>query len=119
RALLRSGGSYVVRTPHRSFGPADLGLVLDLEQLAFMHLHEFSFQEFEYIKDVAGYSAARAIFNIPKTGIARASSSFFSLMTLVDELEAKVTNPGHVRRALRRMARFALVPSNIWVELVK
>ena len=60
RILLKPRGSYIVRTPHRRHGRRDLSRVFGLKTAVFLHLHEFTYREFDQICRETAYSKALA-----------------------------------------------------------
>jgi cyclopropane fatty-acyl-phospholipid synthase-like methyltransferase len=123
RILLKPGGSYIVRTPHRRHGPADLSRVFKLENPAFMHLHEFSYPEFDSICRECGYSEVLAITNLGplsrRLGYYRPSRSFYAYLKSLDRIESSFCRSRMARRAFRRLSRFLMSSNNVWVKLVR
>ncbi|MGH9585919.1 MAG: class I SAM-dependent methyltransferase [Acidobacteriaceae bacterium] len=121
RALLKPGGSYFVRTPHRRFGPHDLSRVFKLKRPVFMHLHEFNYLEFASIARECGYSRVLAVTNLGpisrKMGWYKASRAWYFYMNLLDRMEGTVCRSNAARERYRRLARFLLSPSNVWLRL--
>lgn len=121
RILLKPGGSYIARTPHRRHGPQDLTRVFNLKKPVFMHLHEFNYREFESIRHECGYSRVRAILNLgpvsKKLRLYKASDLFFSYMALLDAIETPLGRWESTRKAYRRLSRYLLSSGNVWVKL--
>lgn len=121
RILLKPGGSYIARTPHRRHGPQDLTRVFKLKQPVFMHLHEFTYCEFDSICSECGYSRVRAIVNLGpvsrKLGLYKASDLFFSYMKFLDAVETPLRRWAAMREAYRWLSRYLLSSGNVWVQL--
>ncbi|MDR3576831.1 MAG: class I SAM-dependent methyltransferase [Anaerolineaceae bacterium] len=123
RVLLKPGGSYIVRTPHRRHGPADLSRVFKLEEPAFMHLHEYSYLEFDSICRGCDYSEVLAITNLGplsrKLGFYRPSRWFYAYLKSLDRIESSACRSRMARRAFRKLSRFLMSSQNAWVKLVR
>lgn len=118
--VLKPGGSYFIRTPHRSVGPSDLSRVLGLDEAVFMHLHEFTYAEFAEISRKSGFGALRAVLYVPVLRHVRPSRVFYAYMRALDRLENSLLRlKGRHRRKFRSLARLGLATSNVWVQLVK
>lgn len=121
RLLLKPEGSYIARTPHRRHGPQDLTRVFKLKNPVFMHLHEFTYREFDSICTECGYSRVRAIVNLGpvsrKLGLYKASDLFFSYMKFLDTVETPLRKWEPTREAYRRLSRYLLSSGNVWARL--
>jgi len=118
--VLRPGGSYFIRTPHRSIGPSDLSKVIGLDTAVFMHLHEFTYAEFAQVSKRSGFSSLRAVFYAPLLRFVYSSRFFYQYMCAVDWIENEFLGlKGVARGRYRSVARFALVSPTVWVQLVK
>jgi 2-polyprenyl-3-methyl-5-hydroxy-6-metoxy-1,4-benzoquinol methylase len=121
RILLKPGGSYIARTPHRRHGPQDLTRVFKLDRPVFTHLHEFTYREFDSICRECGYSRVRAIVNLGpvsrKFGLYKASGLFYSYMKLLDAVETPWRRWRTTRKMYRRLSRYLLSSGNVWVRL--
>lgn len=122
RRLLRPGGAYIMRTPHRSSGPHDLSRVFELPDSIFMHLHEFTFQEVELIANECGYTDISAVVVIP--WVSRRFNWYFSsrlyqkYMVFLEKVEAALTKTAKGRQRFRRITWWvALAAPSVWVVL--
>ena len=64
-AVLRPGGRYVLNTPHRFLGPADLSRVFSLDRPHFMHLKEYTYRELGDAARRAGFHRIEAVYIPP------------------------------------------------------
>jgi 2-polyprenyl-3-methyl-5-hydroxy-6-metoxy-1,4-benzoquinol methylase len=64
-ALLKPGGRYVLATPHRLCGPADLSEVFALERPVCFHLREYSYDELVPVLKRCGFARVRAVYTTP------------------------------------------------------
>jgi SAM-dependent methyltransferase len=123
RDLLVDGGSYVLRTPHRSSGPHDLSRVFDFDVPVFMHLHEYTFDEIDTLARQAGYSKVEAIVAVPVPWRMErwviASRGLVEYNKLYDRIEALILKSQRNRRTLRRLAKAIMISSSVWVRLRK
>lgn len=62
--LLRPGGRYVFRTPHRLTGPHDVSLVFGYGRAIGMHLREYTCTELERVADRAGFTHVRSVLTL-------------------------------------------------------
>jgi len=118
RKILKSGGEYIFDTPHSGAGPHDLSRVFDLDRPAFMHLREYNFRELGKIAQSAGFKDIRAIlfFQSGRLTIGPIKSQvLFPYYCLLDYLLSAIRLAPRRERAVRRILRLALVPSNIWL----
>jgi SAM-dependent methyltransferase len=122
RRLLRPGGAYIMRTPHKSTGPHDLSRVFNLDESVFMHLHEFTFTEIDSIARECGYSRARAVLTVP--WLSRRINMYFSsrlymrYMMLLEKVEAMLFSTADGKRKFRRFAWMAMLAApSVWVVL--
>jgi len=120
--LLKSGGTYIFDTPHRSCGPHDLSRVFELDRAEYMHLKEYTWVELHAMLLKAGYSRVQAIFQLPglaARGCIAPSSIYLRYLMLWDWLEDRLALPAPARRRLRKWLRWALVPSNVWLQATR
>ena len=113
--LLRPGGRYILRTPHRSVGPEDLSAVFGLDAPVFMHLHEADYVSLSQAMRRAGFASIGAVFGNTRFNVARASRLFFAFQHSIDRLEAAFIPTQGGRRRFRRLARKALVHPYVWI----
>jgi SAM-dependent methyltransferase len=120
RTILKSGGEYIFDTPHVGTGPHDLSRVFDLDRPSFVHLREYDFRDLGKLARAAGFRRVRAVLyhNGSNTGPLK-SQLLFRYYTLVDHVFSKLGLGHRAERAVRRMLRFALVQSNIWLAVEK
>lgn len=64
-AILKTGGSYVFRTPHYCFGPSDVSRIFRCEKSKGMHLKEYTYAEITAAVKKAGFDEIGAIPSIP------------------------------------------------------
>ncbi len=64
-ALLKPGGRYVLATPHRLSGPADLSEVFGLDRPVCFHLKEYGYDELAPVLHRAGFARLRAVYTAP------------------------------------------------------
>lgn len=123
RTLLADGGSYILRTPHRSAGPHDLSRVFGFDAPVFMHLREYDFAGLAELAAACGYSRAEAVVAIPHPGSSRrtvhVSERYLRYNVQLEDVERRLAITADKRRRLRKLARYLLAPSNVWVRLHK
>lgn len=64
-AILKTGGSYVFRTPHYCFGPSDVSRIFKCDESKGMHLKEYTYAEIVAALKKAGFNEIGAIPSIP------------------------------------------------------
>lgn len=119
-AILRPGGSYILRTPHLSAGPADVTCIFPEERSPlFMHLCEPTFRYLEDRMLEAGFRRVEAVGVNPftrRTAPVFASSLFLKWQILVETIEATAFSDQALRRRFRRtFARYLRIRSSAWV----
>jgi SAM-dependent methyltransferase len=122
RIILRTGGEYIFDTPHVGAGPHDLSKVFDLDRPVFMHLKEYDFRELGRIARSVGFKNPQAIlyYQYGRLTVGPVKSHLlFQYYTLVDHALSALKLSHRQERSLRRVLRFALVPSNIWCVVQK
>ncbi len=123
RTLLAEGGSYILRTPHRSAGPHDLSRVFGFDAPVFMHLREYGFAELAEMAAACGYSRTEAVVALPHPGSSRrtvhVSERYLRYNIRLDAFERRLAATADRRRRLRKLAKFLLAPSNVWIRLHK
>jgi len=118
--ILKPGGEYIFDTPHVGTGPHDLSRVFDLERPSFFHLREYTFRELGEVARTAGFTKVRAILYRRGSHIRPIKSQLlFRYYTLIDHIFSKLKLSHRSERAIRRVLRFALVQSNIWLAAEK
>ncbi|MDJ0637267.1 MAG: methyltransferase domain-containing protein [Paracoccaceae bacterium] len=121
RELLRDGGSYVVRTPHRSAGPHDLSRVFGFDEPCFMHLKEYTIDNFATLAQEAGYRRATMIVAVPtfwsRNRLVIESRLLTSFNTAFEVFEDKAIHSQKARRLIRKIGKAALLPSSVWMKL--
>lgn len=123
RTLLADGGSYILRTPHRSAGPHDLSRVFGFDVPVFMHLREYDFAELAEMAAACGYSRAEAAVAIPHPVSSRrtvhVSERYLRYNVQFEAFERRFATTAENRRSLRKLAKLLLTPSNVWVRLYR
>jgi SAM-dependent methyltransferase len=66
RAILKPGGRYVLSTPHRYAGPADLSEVFQLSEAVCMHLKEYTWGELAGALTAAGFARVEGAYVLPR-----------------------------------------------------
>jgi SAM-dependent methyltransferase len=120
RMILKPGGEYMLETPHAGTGPCDLSAVFGLERPCFMHLREYSYLDIARIAKAAGFQRIEAM--VFTTGLMTRplkSRNLFHYYCFVDQLLSVMKLPHKRERQVRRLFRFALVPSMIWLAIQK
>lgn len=124
-AILKTGGRYILTTPHRSSGPHDLSAVFLNDEATCMHLREYTYGELGHILKAGGYRSIRAVF--PPNRIYRVlpltweSRFYFQYLRFWDWLErtSGIASRPQLRRSFRKLLKMALVPDNIWISAFK
>ena len=123
RILLKPGGSYIVRTPHRRHGGHDLSRVFGLKTAVFLHLHEFTYREFDYICHETGHSKALGVVSLGpvsrKLGWWKASRLFYIYMTLLDNIDSSLNGTRRGKEAFRKLSRLLQPFSGVWCQLIR
>ncbi len=118
--ILKPGGQYILRTPHRSAGPSDLSRVFGLDNCVFMHLHEFRFEDIRDAMRRAGFGKLRAVFRVPYlsrfTGLYALSGTFLRYQLICDKVERIFVKGPAARAALRRYLRILMIENSIWIS---
>lgn len=66
--VLKKGGKYVFRTPHRWFGPCDVSLFFDTPVPLGMHLKEYTYRELVKCVRRTGFSQVKTVMYVPSLG---------------------------------------------------
>ncbi|HUB65215.1 MAG TPA: class I SAM-dependent methyltransferase [Methylocella sp.] len=122
RLILKQGGEYIFDTPHVGAGPHDLSKVFGLDRPAFMHLKEYDFRELGRIAKAAGFKKVQAILFYQSGRFTLGpfrSHLLYLYYCFVDSLLSAFKLTPRRERAVRRVLRLALVPSNIWLVAKK
>lgn len=117
RKLLKPGGRYIMRTPYAPEGPADLSVVFGEAKPVFMHLHEFGYDEIEFIRRACGYKTAKAVLRSRKLSLCKASGAYFRYCVLFDRLEKAVQRLRGKSDYLMGLRRRMFCPRSVWVVL--
>ena len=117
RKLLKVGGCYIMRTPYAPEGPADLSVVFGEAKPVFMHLHEFGYDEIEFIRKTCGYRKAKAVLRSRRLALCKASSAYFLYCVLFDKFENFVQRSRGRSGYLMGLRRKMFCPRSVWVVL--
>lgn len=64
--ILKMDGEYLLKTPHRFAGPADVSRVFKKKECMGMHLKEYSYAELKLVAEKTGFNKIEAILVIPR-----------------------------------------------------
>jgi SAM-dependent methyltransferase len=125
-AILKSGGRYILSTPHVSVGPADVSRVFRLDKSAGMHLKEYDYGELSGLLKRTGFGAVKSVIRLPaKVGHLigaqlrpRVSSGYLSYLCAVERLIARASPPA-MRRKIAQLARLVLFAPEIFLVAKK
>jgi SAM-dependent methyltransferase len=116
--VLKPGGEYIFDTPHVGAGPHDLSRVLGLDHPSFVHLREYDFRGLGNIAKQSGFTRIKAILYHSKSNFRPIKSHLlYRYYCLIDYVLSKAKLKHATERKIRRLLRFALVPSNIWMAV--
>jgi SAM-dependent methyltransferase len=115
KAILRSGGRYIFRTPHAYTGPHDVSRVFGLDYPVGMHLREYTNRELNTLLRQAGFASMRSAIGVPQKLTARglpAAMVSGALMTYFVTIEGALGSPPlpKRRRTLARCLRGPIKP---------
>jgi SAM-dependent methyltransferase len=118
RAILKPGGRYIFDTPHRGAGPFDLSLVFGFDRAMFMHLKEYDFPTLVNILKMAGFKDIQAVLYRSLNGFKIGpfyGRVFRTYCETMDRLFTSADLPPRLEQKIRRVLRYALLPTNIWL----
>jgi SAM-dependent methyltransferase len=115
RKVLKPGGQYILRTPHRSYGPSDLSWAFGLEQAVFLHLFEPDYISMTHLMRDAGYAKLSAVLAYGRFRLAVRSSLLLSYQVLIDQLETILVKSHAQRLAFRKYGKIFLVHPCVWI----
>ncbi|MBU2603197.1 MAG: class I SAM-dependent methyltransferase [Actinobacteria bacterium] len=122
RAILVEGGEYILSTPHRYRGPADVSALFGADVACGMHLMEYTYREMSRALKTSGYGRVRAVFGLPRPlrGIlgphftVRRSKVYLGWVVLIETVVGLVPSQ-RIRRRMMRYAQVLLGPSGVWI----
>lgn len=125
-AILKSGGRYILSTPHVSVGPADVSRVFRLDRSAGMHLKEYDYRELSALLKQSGFGAVKSVVRLPdkirrligRQMNPRVSSGYLSYLCALEKLIARAPHP-RVRRKIAQLARLVLFAPEIFLVAEK
>lgn len=125
--ILRSGGKYILKTPHGFFGPHGIEKVFGIRSSHGLHLHEYTFREIQKTGKRNGFKSISAVFMWPKPLVKilgkrsqhiKASQFYFRYLCGLEKIVGLIQN--WVCRKLFLIAlRFAFFPRQVFVILYK
>ena len=113
REVLKSGGRYILRAPHRSIGPTDVSKIFGFDQAVFMHLCEPNFILMNKLFFQAGFKNLAAISK--KREFPIKSEWLLRYQMWIDFMEEKFIRSQASRRRLRRLGKYAFISDAVWV----
>jgi SAM-dependent methyltransferase len=131
REVLRSlkrGGEYILKTPHRFFGPHGIERVFGITQNRGLHLKEYTYLELQKFSERSGFTICWAVFMIPRvlqTGFRRLKLDFIlqsrfymNYLMLLERIILSFSNEKNRRRA-SLFFHFFFLPRQVFVVLKK
>jgi len=119
RKILRDGGRYILRAPHRATGPHDLSSVFGFDSAVFLHLQEPDHSGLSDMLARAGFRQRSAVLSLQRLGFAIASPAFLRYQCIVEGVERRLGLSGERRRRFRRILKYFLVNPHVWVIATK
>jgi SAM-dependent methyltransferase len=122
-ALLRGGGRYVLATPHRLSGPADLSAAFALEAPVCFHLREYDYNTLTPLLRRCGFARIQAVYTTPRRlkrmlDVCFASRFYLTMLRaaerLLDRLPVRVA-----RRIVGVLHKFALWRPDVFLVAEK
>jgi cyclopropane fatty-acyl-phospholipid synthase-like methyltransferase len=119
RKVLRPGGRYILRAPHRSTGPHDLSEIFGLDDAVFLHLCEPTYTIAQSLCRQAGFDRVAAVLALRRFRFAFASSLFRKYQVLIERIEARATATQEGRRRFRKLAKGLFASGSVWIVAEK
>lgn len=124
--ILKPGGQYILATPHRYDGPADVSRVFRCETPQGMHLKEYTYRELAELLTNAGFSGVAAPLRLPKK-LRKLSHGRLKPMVSVSylrylqglEIIIGRLPAQEYRRIVAKVAKLALFASNLMIVAKK
>lgn len=119
RKLLKDGGRYILRAPHRATGPHDISAVFGFDRAVFLHLCEPDYGLMERLTRAAGFRTTRAVVAKQRLGIAVASRLVMLYQIWLDRIERRADLSAEARRRVRHWTKPLLVGQHVWIVAEK
>lgn len=115
RKLLKDGGRYILRAPHRATGPHDISAIFGFDKAVFLHLCEPDYELMERVTRAAGFRTTRAVVAKQRLGVAIASRMLMHYQIWLDRMERRLALPAKARRRWRHLTKMLLVGQHVWI----
>lgn len=121
--ILRKGGRYIVSTPHKFSGPADISSVFDFSEPMGFHLREYTNTELMSIVRGVGFSRIEAIYVTPQkmrrlVSISFSGRVYLKILLVMEACLARL--PQKLRKRLfRGLLNTTLFRRDVYLCLIK
>ncbi len=125
---LKRGGEYILKTPHRFFGPHGIERVFGIAQNRGLHLKEYTYLDVQKFSERSGFVMGRAVFMVPrflqtrfggfKLDFTLKSGFYLNYLILLEKIILSLSNEKN-RRRTSRVFHFLLLPRQVFVVLKK
>ena len=125
---LKRGGAYILKTPHRFFGPHGIERIFGITRNRGLHLKEYTYMDSQKFSEHAGFRICRAVFTVPgflRKGFKRLKLDFvlqgrfyMNYLMLLERIIQSFSGEMNRRRA-SRFFHFLLLPRQVFVAIEK
>jgi len=124
--ILRPGGRYIFRVPHRFTGPHDVSKVFECEKSLGMHLREMTFHEIRSLARCAGFSRLGVVLIGSRNSIIKIFSKdkristdvYLEILILIERIIRFIPRSKNRIKAIRIASRLGFFP-DIFVVAAK
>jgi SAM-dependent methyltransferase len=126
--MLAGGGEYILKTPHRLFGPHGIERVFGITRNLGLHLKEYTYLDIEGFSRRSGFTRCRAVFQPPRhlaaalkrlgLDVVWPGRFYMQYLMLIERLILSFLNERSRRRAAV-FFRFILLPRQVFVVVEK
>jgi len=125
---LKKGGEYILKTPHRFFGPHGIERIFGVTDNRGLHLREYTYADVNRLAEQSGFCQSLAVWSLPmpvrrivrklNRGFIRRSRAYMEYLVWIEKRLEKIHNPRD-RTRTAMVFRFLMLPRQVFVILKK